>query len=469
MRYPISLGRNCDVAFQLRMHGPENVPHFFDWLGTPADALMKVFDADFDVFHPDDLTLITDRPDHYVMDRATGIVFFHQFPFVDGRTTPDFRLFYAGFIKVFTFYARKFKEYVTTSAVTLVRRDITFDEANALEASFFRRFPGTDVEFLYLVHDTNEFHTAHGHARYIPRTPASLGEPTVWVKLLAEEGLISKPYCYATAEILGASHSDHNLSPDDRFNEQELLSAIAGNPDHFMFPLELSAYYRARGLLDKAEVYAARSLELAPDNAAAMLELILIGWKSRTISASEAADSFIELTKRSQISGLLLETAASLLEANRIEEAILYSDRAIRQNPLDHNIYYTRAMSLYAAGNVAAAERAISGAISLNSGSELYFHLHGRFLDELGMTDEAIAAEQRALVVGGGFHPLAHLGELMARRGRSKEALDYWYRALPLSGENCLAVQGWIDEVQASIIEKAQSDTPRAESAEITP
>jgi tetratricopeptide (TPR) repeat protein len=449
MRHVISLGRNCDVAFQLRMHGVENIPHFFDWLGTPAAALTKIFDADFDVFHTDDLTLMTDHPSHYVMDRATGVVFFHQFPFVDGHTTRDFRLFYAHFIKSFKFQARRFKEYVKTLPVTLVRRDIAHAEAIALEESFFRRFPEADARFLYLVHDNDEFHTDHGHARHLPRTRASLGDPTVWVKLLIEEGLIGKPYGHATAEILGASHDDHNLSPENRFSEQELISAIEGNPEHFMFPLELATYYRKRNQFDAAEAAALRALGLSPDSPEVMFELIQIRWKSHKISASEASDALIKLTKKSQLGGLLHAAAACLLEADRLKEATEYSAKALSQNPLDHNAYYTRAMSLYRNKNVTAAERAISAAISLNTKSPLYFHMQARFLDELGNFEAAVASERKALEVGGGFQSLVHVGQLMKKLGRHQDALDIWRQALPMTTEHKATVQGWIDSLQS--------------------
>jgi Tfp pilus assembly protein PilF len=452
MRHLISLGRNCDVAFQLRMHGQENVPHFFDWLGTPASALSKVFAADFDVFHADDLVFRTDNSTHYVEDAATGIVFFHQFPMLSGHVTSDFMLFYAHFIKNFKFQARRFREYVQTLPCTLVRRDITEPEAIALEEVFFARYPGADVQFLYLVHDQNEFVTSNGHARHIPRTASSLGNPDVWIKLLTEEGLIGQPYRHATVEILGASHDDHSLSPDDRFNEDELRAAIEGNPDHWMFSHELARYYRKRKRFDLAEIEALRALAKVPSKAEALYELIFARWKGGKLTAAEAAVEFIEISKKSRLPMVTQEAAAALFDARQFEEAAAWSAKAISQNPLDHHAFYTRAMALYALKDVARAERAMAGAARLWGRAEVYHHMHARFLDELGRFDEAIEAEHRCLNTGGSFEPLVHLGGLMEKLGRYDEALAFWRRALPSAGRNEATVRGWIDRVTAQHI-----------------
>lgn len=461
MRQMISLGQHCDVAFQLRMHGSMNAPHFFDWLTTPLDGLIKIFDANFDVFYPDDLVLVTDRPNRFVADQITGVAFFHQFPYVSGHVTSDFLLFYQRFIRIFRFYARRFREIVTTEPVTLVRRgDITHPQAVNVEQSFFRCFPDADVQFLYLVHG-ELFETDHGHARHIPKTAASLGEPRVWVKLLVEEGLIEEPYRHSTAEILGAGREDHSLSPHDRFSEDDLLDAISGNPHHPMFPLELATYYRKRAMFDEAETYAMRSMAVL-DCAENRFETVLSRWKGSKISANEAADALIAIVgKKADVGGLLRETAASLLGASRYIEAIDYSARALVQDPLDETSYYTRAMAFYHQNNFAAAERSIRGAIKMHNKSELYYHLHARFLDELGRLEDAIAAEHRALaVVGAGrFQSLVHLGGLLARLDRHQEAIDMWKRALPMLPSHAHTVQAWIDEAENAVALSQRAET----------
>jgi tetratricopeptide (TPR) repeat protein len=412
-----------------------------------ASALADIFAADFDVFHADSLVFKTDNDTHYVSDMVTGVVFFHQFPMLSGHVTAHFMLFYSQFIKNFKFQARRFREYVTTLPCTLVRRDITEPEAIALEEVFFRRYPGADVKLLYLVHDQNEFATAHGHARHIPRTNSSLGNPEVWIKILAEEGLIGQPYRHATAEILGASHDDHSLSPDDRFSEEELRAAIEGNPEHWMFSHELSRHYRKQGRFDMAELEALRALAKAPEKFEALYELVYARWKGGKLTANEAANEFMELSRKSTLAVAVQDAAAALLSAKRVSEAAAWSAKAIALNPLDHQAYYTRAMSLHQLRDVAAAERAMAGAIRVWSRIELYHYMHARFLDELGRLDEAIEAQHRCQAAGGSFDSLLHLGDMSERLGRYEEAVTFWRRALPMDSRHVATVQGWIDRV----------------------
>lgn len=450
-RHLISLGRACDVAFQLRMHGAENIPHFFDWLGGSIESFINIIAADFNVFDAENLTYVTDHTFRHVKDRVLDLAFWHQFPLIDGHTTADYMLFYPTFIKTIQFRARRFREYVTSHSVTLVRRDITQDEALRLEDVFFNRFPNADAQFLYLVHEDDEFQTPHGHARHIPRTSFSLGEPEVWINILTEEGLIARPYLHSTVEILGASHEDHSLSPDDRFNEEQLFGAMLGNPEHPLFPVELARYYRRQGRFDEAFVQAAKSLSIAPDNAEAMFELVSNSLLRGTIDANRAADRLIALSQRSQLGGLLTKIAECLLDADRVVEAADYSARAIKQNHLDDAAFFARAMSWYRQGEVEAAERTISVAIRLNSRNERYHHLHARFLDELNRLDEALLAARRSVSCGGQFDPQVHLGRVLNRMEQTREAIDIWETALPLAGSNRATVQGWIDEATARL------------------
>src|SRR3954467_14056898 len=57
----ISLGNFCQTAYQLRRITGDERASFFDWLVTPADALVRVLEADFaGVFEPANLALTED-------------------------------------------------------------------------------------------------------------------------------------------------------------------------------------------------------------------------------------------------------------------------------------------------------------------------------------------------------------------------------------------------------------------------
>ena len=166
-RHLIGLGHRCDVAFQLRMHSEENVAHYFDWLATPIDGVIKIIEADFDVFHPDHLDLETDHNPHCVEDKITGTMFHHQFPLYAGHMQPDFLLYYDIFHRKFQHLANRFRTYMATKPVTLVRQHITGQEALQLEKAVAKCFPNADVQFLYVVRTGEEFTTPRGHARLL--------------------------------------------------------------------------------------------------------------------------------------------------------------------------------------------------------------------------------------------------------------------------------------------------------------
>jgi hypothetical protein len=456
MRHPISLGRHCNVAFQLRMHGQENIPHFFDWLGTPISGLIEAIRSDFDIFRPEDLEYVTDTPQHHIRDGRTHIVLFHQFPHIDGHQTADFILHYKQFIKGFRFQARRFREYVSELPVTLVRHYITKDEAYELESVFFQRFQNADAQFLYLVHDTDEFTTKHGHARSIPATAQSLGDPDVWIRILASEGLLFKPYNYSTIEILGFSHEDHDLLPDDRFTEAQLLSAIEHNAENPHFPVELIRQYRKRSEFARAEHLAIETLSKHPTSQQAEIELLLARWKGNALSNETVENGFENLLAKYRIAELYSEAAAFYVQIGKLDKASEASRRALDLDPLDYFSYVNRAISLYHFGDVASAERAMAVCLRLQSKVAWFHHLHSKMLRDLGRLDEAIAAEQHALHCNPEELPsLCHLGELYQQRGELRKALETWKLAIPIAGQNTNLVQSWIASVSAMVEQPA--------------
>jgi tetratricopeptide (TPR) repeat protein len=443
MRSLISLGHRCDVAFELRMHGADNTSHFFDWLATPASGLLKIIAADFDVFKPDQLAFVpNDQPGQLpcIADRETGVLFHHQFPSFDGKVSEQFLLYYPDFIRKFQFLAQRFREYVRTRPVTLVRRKITEREANDLEELFFKQYPNADARFLYLIAKGEPFETAHGHARVFD-APGSLGEPAAWAVMLAREGLIGKPYRHATAEILKHSEDDYNLGVSGRFSAAQLETAVEQNPEHKMFPLELARLHRAQRRWDAAEAMALRALERDPEYGDAMYELATIQRESGRANPEATATAFLALTSRPKPAAVWLrDAAAALLAVARVEEAVAMTDRAILADPLDAEAYFQRPRCLHALRNHRQAEYAITTAISLASKRHWYYPLYVEILSALNKTDEAIAAARKAA----GDKPATAwrtLARLFTQAGLIRQALDTYQEALKSAGEQAPAIR----------------------------
>jgi len=462
MRHLISLGERCDVAFQLRMHGRENVAHFFDWLACEPNGVISIFEQAFDVFHPDHLMLVTDATPHYVQDIPTGAKFHHQFPHYGGHVPVNFLLFYTPFIKKFTYLAARLRYYLDTKAVTLVRRDITEAEALRLEAAVLRLHPQADIAFLYLLSKGAPFSTPRGHARLMPYDGSSLGDPAAWSAMLREEGLIETPYRHATAEILGHAHDDHNLSTENRFSEAQLQEAVAANPLSEAFALELAAYYRARSQPAQAEALARTALTLSEGGAAAKHLLAAAQWMQGQIDAREAARLFCDLADDKASLALLRDCASALAAAGQRDEALTYIGRALRMDSLDRGLYFEKAKLLLQAERFSDADLAIEAAMALGAYPDIFLHVKAKILEGLGRRAEAIEAEQKSIAMGGGFQSIFNLGGLFMRTGQYEKAAYTLQSALAMAGPHADTVQRFLNEARQHIMTYVQFETTEA-------
>ncbi len=452
MRRLIGLGFRCDVAFQLRMHGQENVAHFFDWLATPIEGVIKIIEQDFDVFQPEDLVLrLQDNPNS-VEDLATGTVFHHQFPLYNGHVQPDFLLFYDAFIKKFQYLADRFRTYLRTKPVTLVRQHVTCEQALRLEEAVLSRFPDADVQFLYVINTGEEFETPHGYARFLKNDWSSLGDPAAWAELLVAEGLVREPYRHATTEILGNAHDDHNLSTSGRFTEAQLLAATQANQRSPAFPLELSRWYAVKGMSEKAEEMALIALARRPGNPDAIFQATLMQQKTGRLDAAEAAVAYLSIAGQPKAPvEWLLEAGKALLHLGRAEEACQYFKNGLQADPFNRELYFHKCRALLAKHDYSHAERAILAAMRRGNFPNIYMHLQANALEGQGRTEEAIVAETKAVELGVGFQSHYHLGLLLHKVGRHEEALQQLQFALPGAGAHESVVRRTIDMVTRAI------------------
>jgi tetratricopeptide (TPR) repeat protein len=381
----ISLGHRCDVAFQLRMHGAENIAHFFDWLSTPFDGLIKILSANFEVFAPDHLVLNITQSPNYVSCQVTGVDFYHQFPLFDGHVQPDFLLFYKPFIEKFRYLAERFRNYLSEHQVTLVRQDTTLSQAQAqaLEDLVIEKFRPRDARFLYVLNEAyEEFETAHGRARILRAPWSSVGDPGTWSKFLAEEGLAVSPYRRATIDILGG-HDDYNLIPDDRFSETQLLDMIAANPRSVAYPLELSRFYISRGMVAQAADAAIAALARNPADVNAAAHAARAQFWLGRIPPAEAAASFLRAGP-----DWGPEAAGALCDDARPIEGLAVASAYVAYEPLNHRGYYAKARCLAATGQYSLAALAINMAMRLNSNPDDYGGLQKEINTKLSQINE---------------------------------------------------------------------------------
>lgn len=330
----ISLGRRCDIAFQLRMHSGDNTAHVFDWLSVPIPGVIRIIDRDFDVFAPQDLVYCGHSLPGYVMDRPTGTRFHHQFPFRDGRVDSDFLRAYDPFRAKFRHLAQRFRDYLATGPVTLVRSDLSEAEALQLEDVVVARFPQADVRFLYLVAEGDLFQTGLGRARRLA-AHRSVGDPLASAELFRDEGLIEAPFRLSTLDIFGRLEEGYNLSVDNRLTVAELEAAQAINPGNPGFAYELARLHRNEGRLDAALASIVKACQAAPGNVVIAAEDLRIRWALKQFDGRVYIMGLAALVVEDDPADIARVAANGLVELGEYEEAARCYAAHVRRHPDD--------------------------------------------------------------------------------------------------------------------------------------
>ncbi|MCB8883862.1 hypothetical protein ACELLULO517_26685 [Acidisoma cellulosilytica] len=420
------------MAFQLRMHGSENIAHFFDWLATPIDGLIRIIERNFDVFHPEHLTLRLDHTPHCVQDVVTGVTFHHQFPLYAHHVQPDFLLHYPAFIKKFQYLADRFRTYMATRPVTLVRRVIDYDKALRLERAVKTTFPDADVRFLYLLNQGVGFTTPLGQAHVIGTDDSSFGDPLLWVPILSDAGLIDRPYRRATIEVLGVAHDDYNLGIERRFTVAQLTAAIAANPENAAFLVELAQWYALQGQWQDMLVAAERAIACNPSVWGAAFYAGWAAWSLGRLTPHEAAD---RLQRQAHLPDArpswALIAAEALRLAGRVPEALICLDQAMKADPLDYRLYFEKANCLRDPKDAREMVLVVQAARRLAGDRPSYLHEHylANALEALGDLEGALQAAERTVSGPPIFSFLWTYAGLLHKLGRNQAALEALERA----------------------------------------
>lgn len=186
--YPIiSLGINCQPAYQMRLHGLRYEAYPFDWIICPFTALITLIENKFEHFlEPKYLILVKNEKEKCILNTFYGIKFVH-----------DFRLdesFMEDYEKVYEIYSRRIERFYQrmneSSRALMIRRKITKIEAQQLKEVLQKLFPKND--FLIIAIDNSaEIKTdwqINGIINwYMSITPAQTwkGDTSLWTELFS--------------------------------------------------------------------------------------------------------------------------------------------------------------------------------------------------------------------------------------------------------------------------------------------
>ncbi len=144
----INLGGECQVAYQMRLHGIRNEALPFDWIITPFSGLKKILEEQFAHFlNPNNLTFVSNEKSTYVFDTYYGIRFLHDFKLI-----PEFMKDYARILPIYQRRIERFLQLLAESKHALfMRKNINKEQAIELRDLLKKLCP--DNDFILLVVD----------------------------------------------------------------------------------------------------------------------------------------------------------------------------------------------------------------------------------------------------------------------------------------------------------------------------
>ena len=145
----ISLGSHCQTAYQIRRSFCQEEAYFFDWLGTPAPALIELLRTgmmrlfkDKAEFVPNPVPLNEGRP---IRHAALGVIVAHEHHFAQRSEGDDF----ATMVARYTFLATRWDATIKAGGPLLfVRHIVDRAEASAISDTIAACYPGLDFSLL---------------------------------------------------------------------------------------------------------------------------------------------------------------------------------------------------------------------------------------------------------------------------------------------------------------------------------
>ena len=207
----VSLGRACEVAFQIRMHSNKTDSDFFDWLITPFDGLMEALRSNLDgLLEADELYLQADK--NFVNNKRTGIQYGHVFMRDESHNIPDTFLEDLPRVREKFDYlkAKFFSNAKSEGPICFIRRDINSSQAKILEEQLEAMFPSLDFKLACVnaedvgLGDTNSPRIID--LRIVNSAHDGLGFPEPWAEALTGAGLTTQPFAQTKEHIVIPFH-----------------------------------------------------------------------------------------------------------------------------------------------------------------------------------------------------------------------------------------------------------------------
>lgn len=203
----VSLGRACEVGFQIRLHTSQVGSDYFDWLITPFEGLMMALNQNFEGLM-DGQDLYRQEDKNFVNNRRTGIQYGHVFRRNERHEIPHNFLDDLDCVKEkFNHFKNRFNSYQHSSEkICFIRRDINGGEAISLCEKLQSIYPSLNFS-LACVNEHDLGSAVSGDSRIIDlRVPNSghdgLGHADHWAEILMAAHLTDRPFQKKKSDIV---------------------------------------------------------------------------------------------------------------------------------------------------------------------------------------------------------------------------------------------------------------------------
>lgn len=203
----ISLGRACEVGYQIKLHTQKTDGDFFDWLITPFDSLITALDRNLEnLLNPGDLYLQEDK--NFVNNRITGIQYGHVFLRDEAHLIPE------NFLEDLPRVQQKFEHFRAKflasgqggEPICFMRRDVNAEQAMVLDQRLIGLFPSVNFQ-IGCVNSADLGIAALANDRLLDlRIPDGghdgLGYPDPWADALVAAGLTNQPFQKTKGDVV---------------------------------------------------------------------------------------------------------------------------------------------------------------------------------------------------------------------------------------------------------------------------
>lgn len=331
----VSLGSNCEPAFQFRRLWGHDVSGFFNWMVTPLPALIGVIDADFQgLFERDKLEPVHEHT--MVRDTRFGVIFHSPFHGRIGTTFdgPDFDRLHDVFLAKLAYLAAKFRANALSGAETLyvLKTDLPDARAQAarLRDLLLARYPGHRFDLLVLQSvdrieaQWNEARIFNRYLRrFAPVDDARDGHLESWDRAFAEfPATPPQPGGSSREDVAALEQEARDLIAASRFAEAEttLRRAIAIGEERATTYHQLGIALAGQDRHTEAEAAQRSAIAISPNNAGFHYRLALaLGAQARHAEKLAALRRAIAINPKN--STILKRFAEALRDAGQDSDA----------------------------------------------------------------------------------------------------------------------------------------------------